>query len=332
MIDDMVVLLKTEQQDDDHKKESCNTQLDLADDKKNGLDRKLSDTETAISDLEESIATTASEIKAVTEGVSALDKSVAEATENRKEEHAEYTELMASNSAAKELMLFAKNRMQKFYNPSLYKSPPKRVLSEEERLYVASGGTLDATAAPGGIAGSGVTVLAQVRVHSHVQKRADPGPAPETFSGDYAKKSGESTGVLAMMDLLVKDLDKEMQVAETEEKDAQADYETSMADAKDKRAADSKLLTEKNTAEAEMGVDLEAKRETKASTVKELDATHEYIKSLHLECDFLLKYFDVRKEARASEIDALGKAKAVLSGADFSLLQARSTRGFLQRA
>ncbi len=38
-------------------------------------------------------------------------------------------------------------------------------------------------------------------------------------------------------------------------------------------------------------------------------------------CDWLLKYYDVRKEARASEIDALGKAKAVLSGADYSLLQ-----------
>ena len=32
----------------------------------------------------------------------------------------------------------------------------------------------------------------------------------------------------------------------------------------------------------------------------------------------LIKYFDMRKEARTSEIDALGKAKAVLSGADYS--------------
>jgi len=55
-----------------------------------------------------------------------------------------------------------------------------------------------------------------------------------------------------------------------------------------------------------------------------------YIQSLHGECDWLLKNFDVRKEARASEIDALGKAKAVLSGADFSFLQvSQTTRGFL---
>ena len=31
--------------------------------------------------------------------------------------------------------------------------------------------------------------------------------------------------------------------------------------------------------------------------------------------------YEVRKEARAGEIDAIKKAKAVLSGADYSLLQ-----------
>ena len=41
---------------------------------------------------------------------------------------------------------------------------------------------------------------------------------------------------------------------------------------------------------------------------------------------WLLKYFGVRAEARASEIDALGKAKAVLSGADFSLVQTGSQK------
>jgi len=330
MIDDMVVLLKTEQQDDDHKKEDCNKQLDLADDKKKGLERSIADTETAIANLDESIATTASEIAALQESIKALDKSVAEATENRKEENEEYTELMASDSAAKELIGFAKNRMQKFYNPSLYKAPPKRVLSEEERLYVASGGTLDATAAPGGIAGTGVTVLAEVRMHS--DDKADPGPAPETFSGGKPAKQ-ETSGVMAMMDFMVKDLDKEMQIAETDEKDAQADYETFMTDSKEKRTTDSKVLTEKEATKAEMESDLESKKESKTSLGKELGATKEYINALHSDCDFLLKYFDVRKEARDSEIDALGKAKAVLSGADFSLLQSRrSSRAFLARA
>ena len=59
-------------------------------------------------------------------------------------------------------------------------------------------------------------------------------------------------------------------------------------------------------------------------------ATEEYISQLHAECDWLIQYFDVRKEARTGEIDALGKAKAVLSGADFSLGQTKSVK-FLKR-
>merc|ERR1719453_1276891 len=110
-------------------------------------------------------------------------------------------------------------------------APPQRKLSDEDRATLAAGGTLAPTAAPGGIAGTGVTVLTQ----------AKPPPPPEA-PGAYKKKSGESGGVIAMIDLLVKDLDKEMTVARTEEKDAQSDYETMLKDAAAKRAEDAKTL------------------------------------------------------------------------------------------
>merc|ERR1719198_2802429 len=99
-----------------------------------------------------------------------------------------------------------------------------------------------------------------------------------------------------------------------------------MSDSSAKRAQDSKTLADKNGALADAQASLEKETETKASTVKELGATLQYIQSLHAECDWLLKYFEVRAEARASEVDALGKAKAVLSGADYSLVQTRAHR------
>merc|ERR1719271_2226176 len=162
------------------------------------------------------IAALTEEIKAMEDGIKALDKSVAEATDQRKEEHEDFVELMASDSAAKELLKFAVNRLNKFYNPKLYKAPPKRVLSEEDQITVNMGGTLAPTAAPGGIAGTGIAVLADVSEHS----QAKPPPPPEA-PGAYKKKSEESGGVIAMIDLLIKDLDKEMTVAKAEEKDAQ---------------------------------------------------------------------------------------------------------------
>jgi len=80
--------------------------------------------------------------------------------------------------------------MNKFYTPKLYKPAPKREMSEEERLTVNFGGTLAPTAAPGGIAGTGIA-LAQ----------GAPPPPPETW-GAYSKASEAGNGVISMMDVL----------------------------------------------------------------------------------------------------------------------------------
>merc|ERR1719408_1052178 len=140
------------------KKEWCETELDTSDDKKKALEHDISDLEKAIADAEETIATLKSEIEALEDGIKALDMSVEAATEQRKEEHEDFVENTAANNAAIELIGFAKNRMQKFYNPKLYKPPPKRELTEEERITMNMGGTLAPTNAPGGIAGTGITV------------------------------------------------------------------------------------------------------------------------------------------------------------------------------
>merc|ERR1719428_958050 len=192
MIDEMIVVLGKEQQTDNDKKEYCDTQLDLADDKKKELERDVSLLEKAIAKEKEAIAMLTDEIKALEEAIVALDKAVAEATEQRKEENEEYTELMANDAAAKELLGFAKNRLNKFYNPKLYKPPPKRVLSEEDSIVVNMGGTLAPTAAPGGIAGTGITAMNQVA----------PPPPPEANLA-YKKSGQESNGVIAMIDLLI---------------------------------------------------------------------------------------------------------------------------------
>jgi len=239
---------------------------------------------------------------------------VAEATETRKEEHEEYAETMASDKAATELLGIAKNRLNKFYNPKLYKAPPKKVLTAEESIYSSFGGDLGTTAAPGGIANTGVNAL--------VQSRVAPAPPPETWDA-YAKKSGEGTGVISMIDLLIKDLATEMTEVEFNEKDGQADYGKFMSEAAARRAADSQAITEKEGAKADLEVRLQQETEEKASKTAEAMATDKTIADLHAECDWLTENFEVRKQARAAEVDSLKSAKAVLSGADYSLVQTK---------
>merc|ERR1711865_614759 len=127
-----------------------------------GLERSISDSEVAIEDAKETIKTTASEIEALAAGIKALDKSVAEASEQRKEENSDFTTLMAQDTAAKELLGVAKNRLNKFYNPKLYVPPPKVERSQADAISQDLGGETTTPTPPGGIANTGVTVLAAI--------------------------------------------------------------------------------------------------------------------------------------------------------------------------
>merc|ERR1719199_2317225 len=170
MIDEMVANLKAEQTADDEKKEYCTVSLDTADDKKKGLEHSIAGLETSITKTTDAIAATKEEIEALEDAIKALDKMVAEATEQRKEENEDFTELMAQDSAAKEVILFARNRLNKYYNPKLYTPPPKRELSEEERI-------------------SSNFAFVQINAHRGSSVAAPP-PPPESFKA-YSKKGEE---------------------------------------------------------------------------------------------------------------------------------------------
>merc|ERR1719188_1819036 len=327
MIDDMVALLGKEQTQDDEKKAYCEAELDKAEDKLKGLDIRTADLEKAIDEANGQVATLVDEIEQLTADIKQLDKDVADATALRKEEHAENAETVANDSAAKQLIEIAKNRLAKFYTPKLYKAAPKTELSAENRVVVSMGGTVAPTPAPGGIAGTGVTAFAEVSAHDD---RVAPPPPPETWDA-YTKKGEEHTGVTQMMDMLKADLSKEIQETEVNEKEAQAEYETFMSDSAAKRADDVKSIAMKEAAKAELGADVEKMSGEKAATMKEALATTNTIKDLHLDCDWLLANFQARKDARAGEVESLKNAKAVLSGADYSLLGTSAKRNLLRR-
>merc|ERR1719356_1140693 len=142
MIDTMTANLKIEQGEDDSLKAYCLAGFDKSDDKRKVLENAISDSEAAIADMNTLIAELTEQIAQLEAGVKALDKAVSEATSFRQGENADFKQLVSDDSTAKNLLLFAKNRLNKFYNPKLYKVPPKRELTEEERLTVNLGGVV----------------------------------------------------------------------------------------------------------------------------------------------------------------------------------------------
>merc|ERR1719272_553181 len=294
MIDAMVVTLKREQTDDDHKKDYCANQFDSSGDKKKGLERSASDLDIAITKGNDANAALKDEIDGLENGIRALDKEVADATEQRKEENKDSTEELASSTAAKELLNMAKTRLNKFYHPQT--AQPKE----------------------------DGAVLAQVNLHL----QGAPPPPPETAGAYMGSKAEANQGAMAAINTIIADLDKEMLEARLTEKNSQGDYEQAMQDSADRRALSTKTLTDKGASKASVESEIEANKADKADAATELMATDKYIGSLHAECDCLVQYFDVRKAARSGEVESLQGAKAVLSGADYSLVQqGRRLRG-----
>merc|ERR1719185_3902 len=166
-IDGMIDVLGKEQTDDDTQKAFCDEEFTKSAAEKKETEEKLASLAASIEEMSSTVATLKSEIEALSAEIAALDKAVAEATATRKEEHATFLQTQAEGSAAVQLVEAAKNKLYKFYNPTMYKAPERRELTEEERIAVTAGAPdpRDAEEAmgPGGIAGTGIAVFAQVR-------------------------------------------------------------------------------------------------------------------------------------------------------------------------
>jgi len=299
MIDDMVVLLGKDQKEDDKSKSFCENELEKTEDEQKAATDKKAQHEANLSEQTDEIEALGEQIATLQQDIKDLDKTVAQATEQRKEEHADFQESQQLNEAAVQLVGKAKNRMQKFYNPSQYKAPPKVERSMEEKIMDAGS-------------------FAQIRAHAKDEEDSDVAPpqAPETFSGEV-KKNEKSAGVIGLMDMMIRDVENDMKDAEYEEKTAQSDYQKLMGESQETRAANSKGITTKNSAKASLEGKLEAEKGVLADTNEDLNLIATTLSDLHAQCDFLLQNYGLRKEARTNEIESLKNAKAILSGANF---------------
>ncbi|CAJ1387318.1 unnamed protein product [Effrenium voratum] len=276
-IDGMVDLLKAEQQDDAGKKAYCTKQFHATELKNRSLQQEIASLTASVAQKADAVTQLVGEVKALQAGVAALDKTVAEAGENRKAEHAEFQELISSDSSALQLLGLAKQRLNQVYHASLVAVSSKSTSFEFLQM--------DRFGAP-----------------------------PPTFEGDYQAKAQESHGVISLMNTLEGDIKQEMALAKSEEANSQKEYEETLGDAASKREADLSLAAEKAKNKADLEVDLEEDKTESAGKKKEATATKEFAMNLHKECDWLLENFDLRKQARGDEKENLIRAKTVLSG------------------
>jgi len=280
-IDGMISMLTKQQEDEVKKNDWCKSEL-------HGAEMSTSKTEDKKADLEAKEASLEEDIKALEKGIAEastqielLQVNLQRATEDRKKENLEYQKTVADQTATVEVLKMALERLAKFYD-------------EADLLQQFTHGHL-------------------LRGNAFLQSTQTP-PVPQV---EYKAAQGAS-GVMSLIEKIIAEAKEMTAEAKKAEAAAQAGYEAIVADTNGSVAALQNEVASKTKAKAkttkeklQIGSDI-------VDTVSELEGLSKLTASLHTECDYLLKNFEVRQKERAEEVEALQQAKQILSGAALS--------------
>jgi chromosome segregation ATPase len=280
VMDKMTAELKAQQKEEDEKIELCKKDIDETEDSVKVAEGETQDLGSKFTKVTNTLAVLDEEISTLKSDVAASEVSLKEAGETRKAESTAFQTAIADQRATINILNKVLKRLQLFYSPK------------------------------------SAAALIEVRSHD-VGRRQEPGaaapPAPPKPS-DY-EKSGGAGGVLQVLSKVIGDAEKDEKVIEMSEQKAQSDYATFVKDTKASIEADRDAIASNEASHAENeGVKAETE-EAQAVKSEELGTLNSLLKAHHTSCDWLLEYYDVRKQARQEEMDSIADAKAILSGA-----------------
>merc|ERR1719162_1012911 len=157
--------------------------------------------------------------------------------------------------------------------------------------------------------------LVQIKNHQPVPgAAAAPPPKPQAY-----EKSAGASGVLNLLQMVIDDAHREEVELEADENKAQKMYGEFVSSSTTSIEADRATIAEKEKHVAETSSELSKTQESQLANGEMLESLDGTLTGLHAECDYVLKYFKLRQQARQEEMDSIEEAKAILSGAKFGL-------------
>jgi len=140
-----------------------------------------------------------------------------------------------------------------------------------------------------------------------------------------SRKSVESFGAVAMVQDIANDIAKEQKDAQMQEQEAVRVFEQLQKDSRSSTDDKHQDITDRVTAKAKLGVQINSLKETKETKANDLSSLNKQLAALHDSCDELVKFYDKRTKARSFEVSQLRDVMDILSG---SSINART--GFVQ--
>jgi len=282
-IDKLVVELSTQQKDEVAHRDECISSLNTNKRETEATYDKKSSLETKESDLKQEIVSLTEKISETEAASVETSKQMKRASETREAENADFQETIVDQQLTQQILKKALARMKEVY--ALLQQAQQDQDEDEQ---------------PGA---------------PHIQtsgNHTDPGNGPARFT-KYEKHAG-GLRVVALLEKVIAESEKMENEALAAEQDAQSVYESFMKDSNKalKQYAMTKINLSESKAKAEAGLSMT--KSDLSTTMKELEGLNTVLGDLKKSCDFLLKNFDARQEARAAEISALREAKAILKG------------------
>jgi len=282
-IDKLVAELKSQQKDEVAHRDWCTEEL--AANKRStaaGYDKKAS-LETKASDLEKLLESLGAKISETDAAASESQTQMKRSSEVREAENADFQQTIRDQRLTQAILQKALGRMKQVYGLLQQRSQEEEAPEQPGAAHTWTSGN-----------------------------HTDPGNGPARFKEKELHTGGSR--VVAMIEKVITDSKETEDKAIQSEEDAQKAYEDFM------KESNTALI---KYAETKLGLS-EAKAKAKASlsmtntdlkgNMKELESLNSYLGDLNKSCDFLLKNFEARQEARTEEMQALGEAKAILSG------------------
>jgi len=149
--------------------------------------------------------------------------------------------------------------------------------------------------------------------------RQPAGPPPPASFTPYEKQAAGG-GVMAAIEGVIADAKVMEADAIRAEADAQTAYEEFGKQTNDAVDAMTRAIVTKSGNKAEMTSDKAETSEALDYSVATLQSLEGENMSIHADCDYTLKLFDLRQSQRGEEIEALKQALAILGGASFNAL------------
>lgn len=276
-MDDMVFLLKSQQQTDVEMRDECIRELREAEDdirKINREEKALTGTKNRFSDEATALG---DELAALADSVAAVEAELEERSAARTAAHQEFRSAVFVQRAAANLLRKAVARLKMFYAPDAFLQTHQNNASTDDQL--------------------------------------DDPPAVKEHKVRYEKHEAHA-GVVELINHLIDNaakMDAELTTTEQHDQDSYAIFANDCAAriAADKKAITVKTLAQKTAQDGELSTDSELQKLNLDTYTEQQGATME-------RCNPVLEHFNERQAARADEIEALGEAKAILNGADFS--------------